>query len=86
MATGRPRPYWYLGTVGTLPERRGRGLATDVLRPVLDRCDTDRSMACLETSSDANVRLYARLGFDVVFRTTSDDGVLPLIVMTREPR
>lgn len=79
-------PYWYLGTVGTLPARRGQGLATEVLRPVLERCDTERSMACLETSSDANVRLYTRLGFEVVHRATSDDGALPLIVMTRDPR
>jgi GNAT superfamily N-acetyltransferase len=78
-------PYCYLGTVGTRPERRGHGLATEVVRPVLDQCDRDGIVACLETSSEANVRLYRRLGFVEVFRTTTDDGVLPLIVMHRQP-
>lgn len=81
-----PQPYWYLGTIGTRPDARGRGLATTVLQPALDRCDDDRTPACLETSSDANVRLYARLGFEPVCTTTSDDGQLPLIVMVRTPR
>jgi GNAT superfamily N-acetyltransferase len=79
-------PHWYLGTVGTRPDRRGKGLGSAVVRPVLDQCDRDGVVACLETSSEANVRLYRRLGFDVVFRTTTGDGALPLIVMNRSPR
>lgn len=81
-----PPPYWYLGTVGTRPDRRGNGLASDVIQPAIDRCDDDGVVACLETSSTANVRLYQRLGFDDVFRTTANDGALPLIVMHRQPR
>jgi GNAT superfamily N-acetyltransferase len=80
------RPYWYLGTVGTVPDRRGEGLATAVVTPILDRCDDEHFVACLETSSDDNVRLYERLGFVTVFQTTVDDGALPLIVMHRQPR
>jgi ribosomal protein S18 acetylase RimI-like enzyme len=79
-------PYWYLGTVGTRPDRRGRGLATSVLQPVLDRCDAQRTVACLETSSDDNVRLYERLGFASAFATASDDAAVRLIVMVRQPR
>jgi GNAT superfamily N-acetyltransferase len=80
------QPYWYLGTVGTRPDRRGCGLASAVIAPVLGLCDTDGVAACLETSSEANVRLYERMGFDTVFRTTADDGRLSLIVMHRQPR
>ncbi|MCU1358722.1 MAG: Puromycin N-acetyltransferase [Ilumatobacteraceae bacterium] len=80
------QPYWYLGTVGTRPERRGEGLATALLQPILDRCDDEHTVACLETSTDDNVRLYRRLAFVETFRATVDNGTLPLIVMTRSPR
>ncbi len=80
-------PCWYLGTVGTRPGRRGAGLASALLRPVLDECDRTSTLACLETSNDDNVRLYQRLGFAEVVRLhTADDTRLPLIVMDRLPR
>ncbi len=82
-----PEPCWYLGTVGTLPDRRGEGLASALLRPVLDECDQTSRIACLETSSDDNVRLYQRLGFEEIVRLhTEDVARLPLIVMERLPR
>lgn len=80
-------PCWYLGTMGTLPDRRGAGLASALMRPVLDECDRASVLACLETSSDDNVRFYERLGFvEVVRLHTSDEVQLPLIVMERLPR
>lgn len=78
-------PSWYLGTIGTRPDRRGHGLAAAVLRPVLDRCDRDRTPAFLETSSTLNERLYERLGFVVTHRAVTPDGALPLTVMVRAP-
>jgi GNAT superfamily N-acetyltransferase len=79
-------PSWYLGTVGTRPDRRGEGLASALLRPVLDECDRTGTLAWLETSSDDNVRLYERLGFvEVVRLHTPDEVGLPLIVMERPP-
>ncbi len=80
-----PAPNWYLGTVGTHPDHRRRGLAAAVVEPVLTRCDADGTVAFLETSSDDNVRGYRRLGFEVVFETVTSDGVLPLYVMHRTP-
>ena len=79
-------PAWYLGTIGTRPERRGHGLAAAVLGPVLQRCDDDGTIAYLETSSTLNERLYERLGFVVTHRAVSPDGLLPLTVMVRAPR
>ncbi len=80
-------PCWYLGTMGTLPERRGAGLASAVMQPVLDECDRTSMLAYLETSSDDNVRLYERFGFVEIVRLHTDDAThLPLIVMERMPR
>lgn len=79
-------PNWYLGTVGTRPDRRGAGLASALLQPTLDECDRTGTLAWLETSSDDNVRLYERLGFvEVVRLHTPDEVGLPLIVMERPP-
>lgn len=58
-------PHWYLMMVGADPDRRGQGLGSAVIRPMLDRCDTEGLPAYLESSNERNVPLYHRLGFEV---------------------
>lgn len=61
-----PGPHFYLSVLGVDPARQGEGLGTGLLQPILDRCDTERLPAYLETAVGRNVLLYERLGFDVV--------------------
>jgi GNAT superfamily N-acetyltransferase len=65
-------PYWYLGVLATAPSRQREGLASAVLRPVLEEADWVGLGCCLETSTTANRRFYERRGFtqatDVVLR------------------
>jgi GNAT superfamily N-acetyltransferase len=64
MSSVKPAPpYWYLGVLGTRPDRQGVGLASAVVAPVLERADDDGLICCLETASEAALPLYARLGF-----------------------
>jgi GNAT superfamily N-acetyltransferase len=64
VAAARPStPYWYLGVLATHPDRRGRGLATAVIGPVLAQADHDAVACCLETSTAANRAFYKRRGF-----------------------
>ncbi len=56
----------YLATMGTVPEHQGRGLGAATLAPGLEFADAHDLPACLETSSEANVRFYGSLGFEVV--------------------
>ena len=58
-------PHYYLGAVGTRADARCRGLGATVLRPVLDRAESDGIPAYLETSAASNVRFYEGLGFAV---------------------
>ena len=58
-------PHWYLAILGTDPDHQRRGLASSLLRPVLDRCDTDGLPAYLETGTPQNVAFYYRHGFVV---------------------
>ncbi|MFN8623889.1 MAG: GNAT family N-acetyltransferase [Chloroflexota bacterium] len=80
------QPHWWLATVGTRPDRRREGLASAVLAPVLRSCDERREAAALETSSEATVAFYERLGFRVTATYRSPDGGLPAWHMLREPR
>jgi GNAT superfamily N-acetyltransferase len=77
--------HWYLGVLGTRPDRQGEGLGRDVAQPVLDEADAGGHPAYLETATEANLGFYARLGFEV-----RDDVVIPggprLWGLWREPR
>ncbi|MDZ7282597.1 GNAT family N-acetyltransferase [Sphingomonas sanguinis] len=59
------KPFWYLHIAGVDPARQGRGLGGASIRAGLARCDADGVPAYLETATESNVGLYARLGFQL---------------------
>lgn len=64
MQQHHPRePHWYLEALGAVPEAQGTGVGRLVLQPVLDRCDTERLPAYLESSNPRNWSFYERHGF-----------------------
>jgi len=66
MAQTHPvEPHYYLSLLGTRPESQGHGLGSSLMAPVLERCDRDRVPAYLEATSERNVPLYLRHGFEV---------------------
>ncbi|MED5389523.1 MAG: GNAT family N-acetyltransferase [Pseudomonadota bacterium] len=67
-----PRPHAYLQLLGIDPPYQGRGLATTLLQPTLDRLDREGLPAYLDTHNANNVSLYQRFGFEVVH-----EGVMP---------
>ncbi len=82
----RPRQaHWYLGTLGTDPDRQGRGVGSALLRVVLDRLDADAVPAYLESSKQRNLAFYARHGFEVTGEILTPRGPT-LWLMWREPR
>ncbi len=80
-----PEPHWYLEGLGTHPDWQRRGIASAVLAPVLDLCDTDGLPAYLETQKESNVPFYRRHGFDVIGTKQLADGAPNLWLMWREP-
>ncbi|MFF5445062.1 GNAT family N-acetyltransferase [Streptomyces sp. NPDC012888] len=54
----------YLLMIAVDPARQGEGLGTELMRPVLERCDRDGVPAYLEASSERSMRLYERLGWE----------------------
>lgn len=79
-------PHWYLATVGTRPDRRLEGLASRVIGAGLAACDGAGLPAAVETSNEANCRLYERLGFQIAGDRTSPDGGLRVWVLVRSAR
>jgi ribosomal protein S18 acetylase RimI-like enzyme len=63
-----PFRHWWLQLLGVDPNHQGKGLATALLEPMLQRFDRDKMPCCLETMNEKNVSLYERFGFRVVAR------------------
>ena len=76
--------HWYLGVLACHPDRRGQGLGSAVIEPVLASADRAGLPVALETSTKANVGYYTRRGFAVAGETVVADG-LTVHVMRREP-
>ncbi len=76
--------HWYLAVLGTHPDHRHRGVASAVLRPVLDRCDLDGTGAYLESSNPENIPFYERHGFRVTDEVRPG-GSPPVALMWRDP-
>ncbi|MFD7080317.1 GNAT family N-acetyltransferase [Streptomyces sp. NPDC002181] len=53
----------YLLMIAVAPDRQGEGLGTELMRPVLERCDREGVPAYLEASSERSRGLYERLGW-----------------------
>lgn len=80
------RPHWYLLYVGTVAGRRGSGVGSALLRPVLELCDTQAIPAYLEATNERNRSLYLRHGFTDLAPLQLPDGGPVVLPMWREPR
>ena len=78
------RAHWYLFILGTEQAAQGRGLGSAMLAHMLARVDADGMPAYLESSSERNLALYGRHGFEITSEVVIPGG--PKIwPMWREP-
>ncbi|HEY2161699.1 MAG TPA: GNAT family N-acetyltransferase [Solirubrobacteraceae bacterium] len=78
--------HWYLPAIGVTTSWQGRGYGAALLRPMLERCDSERLPAYLEASTPRNRALYERHGFEVVEEGRYAENGPPIWRMWREPR
>ncbi|MGE5596632.1 MAG: GNAT family N-acetyltransferase [Hyphomicrobiales bacterium] len=80
------QPHYYLLALGVEPELQGRSIGTQLMRPVLERCDHEGIPAYLESSKERNVPLYERNGFRVTEEIVLPKGGPKLWLMWRDPQ
>ena len=56
---------WYLYNLSIRKEAQGKGIASKLMRPMLQFCDEERMVAYLETNKESNVGLYKHYKFDL---------------------
>ncbi|HEY4987658.1 MAG TPA: GNAT family N-acetyltransferase [Bradyrhizobium sp.] len=66
-------PHWYLQTIGTDPDRQGKGYGS-LMRQQLAVADAAGLPCYLESSKDTNIAIYKSFGFDVTGEIKIPDG------------
>ena len=79
-------PHYYLMALGVDPDLQGRSVGTQLMRPVLDKCDAEHMPAYLESSKERNVPLYERNGFKVTETMVIPNGGPKIWLMWRDAR
>lgn len=85
---GRRHPkekHYYLQFLGTIPEARGKGTGTALLKPILDICDREKCGALLENTKENNIAFYGSFGFKVIEKFFPCKGSPTLWLMKRLP-
>ena len=77
---------YYLSFIATLPQARGRGLASALIGETLAQADAEGMPAFLETADGAKVGYYERFGFELTGQAQLPLGGPALNLMWREPR
>lgn len=77
---------YYFYTFVTLPEMRGKGYGSKVMRTILDFLDENGSDCYLETMSERNVELYKSYGFELVETARVPGSDIMLYAMLRKAK
>lgn len=79
-------PHWYLFFLAVDPDCQGQGLGSAILKATLAPIDAKGEAAYLEASSEKNVPLYLRHGFEVVSEFRPEPTGPKLWGMWRKPQ
>jgi ribosomal protein S18 acetylase RimI-like enzyme len=59
-------PHYYLDNIGVLASARGKGIASKLIRPFLEKADSEKVATYTDTVTRSNVALYEHFGFQCV--------------------
>ena len=77
---------WYLYNLSIKKDAQGKGLASKLLRSMLQFCDDERMVAYLETNKQSNVGLYQHHGFDLMREELIPKTPVVHYAMVRKPK
>jgi GNAT superfamily N-acetyltransferase len=69
------QPYWSLAPVAVLPEKRGSGIASALIRKKLAEIDALSRPCFLGTQDEQNLAIYGRYGFEKVREDALSPGL-----------
>ena len=77
---------WYLFNLSIKKDAQGKGIASKLMRPMLQFCDDERMVAYLETNKETNVGLYRHYGFDLMKEELIPKSPVMHYAMVRHPK
>ena len=77
---------WYLYNLSIKKDSQGKGIASKLMRPMLQFCDDERMVAYLETNKESNVGLYKHYGFDLMKEELIPKTPVMHYAMVRHPK
>ena len=77
---------WYLYNLSIKKDAQGKGIASKLMRPMLQFCDDERMVAYLETNKEVNVGLYQHYGFDLMKEELIPKTPVTHYAMVRHPK
>jgi ribosomal protein S18 acetylase RimI-like enzyme len=80
-----PEPHWHLFPIAVDPVHQGKGYASALMRPMLDRIQSEGLPCFLETQNEKNISLYEYFGFEVIYKEVTPEIELPNWAMVRSP-
>ena len=76
---------WYLYNLSIKKDSQGKGIASKLLRPMLNFCDNEKMVAYLETNKETNVGLYHHYGFNLMREELIPKTPVTHYAMVRHP-
>ena len=76
---------WYLFNLSVKKDAQGKGIASKLMRPMLQFCDDERMVAYLETNKGGNVGLYQHYGFELMKEEVIPGTPVVHYAMVRNP-
>ncbi len=77
---------WYLFNLSVKKDAQGKGIASKLMRPMLNFCDDERMVAYLETNKEINVGMYRHFGFDLMKEEMIPKTPVMHYAMVRHPK
>lgn len=69
----RIEKYYHLYFIGVKKEGQGKGLASELMNPMLEKCSKESIPVLLETANPLNVDIYSKKGFTLYNTVTNGD-------------
>ena len=78
-------PCWHLAFIAVDPAQQNKGYGSALMEHALEPVDSDKKLAYLESTNEANLSLYQRHGFELIgnIQAGNSPSMFPMI---REPR